>query len=188
MELNIDVTWNNGKEKAVLNIAFDQRPEELFGMPKEELNELQKIIADSEQTGPKVIEQLEAYAKKHPKSMYAAFHLYRALEYFQFDEEREAQFAKIENEFDAELLTLIIRANNALRERDNKTFETLMKKCEVAKGLFPKRDIFYFEEALYFHSAWAAYFNMKKDAMQLEKHHKFIQLIINTRQSFLHMA
>jgi hypothetical protein len=183
MELSLDCTWNNKKKKAKVVIVFEKKPESIFCLSDEIflslLNLEKKFLLD----GPKTLEEFEKISKENPKSLYAKISFFNALRSFEFFEEALKLFEEIKKEFPKEVFTKSIEAHYFLENFQEEKFLKILP-YEVLKAVFPKRSIFYYKEALSFHSAWFGYFSIKKNQIQAQKHANMSNVIINTLKSF----
>lgn len=184
MKLEIECTWNEKRNKAKQVIRFDYRPKSLFCLPDEKIKLMQTLTRKASQEGPSTLDELKTIKIQHPNSLYANFLYYQTLAFFEYHEESEELLSELQDRFPEEVLTKCLVSNLLLKDKKYDKFSAFFQKTEVLKGIFSKRKLFFYEEALFFHSLWANYFEGVKNEIQFEKHSRFIFLILNTLQSF----
>lgn len=185
MRLEVDCTWNQKKEKAKLVLVFDYAPEPLFSMPLDKIHLLKELAAQSMLEGPKVLPRMETIIKENPGSLYAVFIYFEVLNFLTLDKEAAALFKKLKKQWPQEVFTRCIQARTLLQQGKNADFFSYFKGIEVLKGVFVKRELFFFEEALFFHKLWAHYFHAERDEGMHQKHMQFIGLISNTAATLM---
>ena len=183
MKLEVDCTWNQGKNKAKLIIKYDFLPKKIFSMPEAEIIELQRLAQTAKLEGPNIFKKLKIFTEKYPKSLYANAILYQTLAFFEYEDEAILLFENIKKSFPKEVFTRCIEASYLLKNKKIEEFLKYFKNTEVLKGVFPRRNLFYFEEALFFHNLWIQYYSEIKDEIQMEKHKRFNLLMLNMLQS-----
>lgn len=183
MKLEIECSWEDEKKQAKVTIAFDNSPKSIFQMPGDKIDYVKYLEKNCLLEGPKILHELEQIAIYTPKSIYASFVYFQALRSFEFFEEASEFFVGMKEAFPDQLITKSIEAHYALEENDLKRFPSIFSNHEVLKPAFPNRKVFYFQEAILFHNAWALYYSFQKDVFQAQKHDNFIALIINAVQS-----
>ena len=149
-------------------------------MPKEEIRTLQALGGEAAHEGPPILLKLDDIRKKYPKSLYAQFVYFQTLYFFKFETEITKLAEILEKQFPDEVLVNCIKADLYLKERQFDLFLDCFSHAEALKGSFPKRRIFFFEEALFFHLLWGKYHAEKGDFFQHQKHVDFLQLLSKT--------
>lgn len=184
MQLEIDCTWNNKKNQAKILVMFDFLPKKLFSLPKEKIYLLHQLRGELPMGGPPVLDKIREFWERHPKSLYAAYVYYRALDFFELEEECWSLLREVQKRFPGELYTRCIEGALILKGGNLDHFWTFFDETEVLKGVFPKRKCFFVEEALFFHHLWIEYYSRKGDEQQYQQHDKFSMLIVQTLQAF----
>lgn len=179
----MDCTWNEGKEKAKQVITFEHRPKTLFQMSDDKILELERLTRELHLEGPPALKKIKEIKKKHPTSLFAHVTYLQALEFFEYKDDAKKEFKKVKQLFPQEPFTFCYEGRYLLEKGDLVGFEKLFSGIEVLKGIFPKRRLFYFEEALAFHHLWAFFFQKIRKQDSFEKHKKVIIFILNTRKS-----
>ncbi|PCI93541.1 hypothetical protein COB11_05155 [Candidatus Aerophobetes bacterium] len=183
MRLEVDCSWNEGKNKAKQTICFTHHPEDLFQMTEEKISEIQALSQSAPTEGPKALEKILKIKEKFPKSLYAAIIYYQTLNFFEYTEEADTLLKGLKKEYPKEILVKCSLANKLLKDKLLDKFFELFRGLEVLVAAFPKRKEFFFEEALFFHDLWIHYYTLSGDGIQCEKHKKFNFLLLNTFQS-----
>ena len=112
MQLKVECTWNNKKDKGTQIIRFDHKPQSFFALPTDKIDALQKRLLEVPQIGPPMIKELESLKENYPKSLYINFHLYRVYEFFEYTEEKDNLFNEMKKNFPNELVVKCIEAHN----------------------------------------------------------------------------
>ena len=175
MKLEIECTWNEKKHKAKMTICFDSLPKTLFAMPPDQIRLIQKLGRE----GDKGLAQLKEIKMRYPRSLYATFVYFQALEFFKQQAEADQLFCEIQDKFPKEVLTRCMLAERALKQNQYEEFKAHFQGLEVLKPIFRYRKLFFFEEALFFHNLWVNYYIVKEQPFQQQKHLQFIRLIMN---------
>ncbi|MCH9630456.1 MAG: hypothetical protein S4CHLAM37_04560 [Chlamydiia bacterium] len=183
MKLEVDCSWNEGKNKAKQTICFNHTPEDLFRMPEEKIAEIQALSQNAPTDGPKALEAIHKLKKEFPKSLYAAIIYFQTLNFFEYTEEADALLKNLKKKYPNELLVKCSIANKLLKDNKIDEFFKFFSGLEVLIAAFPKRKEFFFEEALFFHDLWIHYYTRTGDEIQGEKHKKFNFMMLNTFQS-----
>jgi len=184
MKLEVECTWNEKRNKAKQIIHFDFLPKSIFSMPKEKILCLQQLLEQAAERGPPVLGELQDLRKRYPKSLYADFIYYRALEFFELTDESAELFSEIQERYPQQVLTKCILANRLIKQGKWDEFPALFDHVEALKGAFPKRKAFFCEEALFFHHLWIYFYEKDGNGIQGEKHKRFFLLITQMLQSF----
>ncbi|MBI5346475.1 MAG: hypothetical protein HZB76_04975 [Chlamydiae bacterium] len=179
MNLEVDVTWNNKKNKSKVVISYKNEPKSLFLLNDDDLLKLKNLENTFLMDGPNSLKEFEKIYLSNPKSLYAIASYYLALKAYEYEEEALEVFKIIKKKFSKEVLTKCITAHNLLENREENAFIAMFSNLEVLKAVFPKRKLFYFKEAFLFHSAWQKYFFLQRNAFQAQKHANFVNLILN---------
>jgi|GEM_PF-5276019 len=184
MNLEVECTWNNNKNKGKVNISYLALPENFFKLNEEELKKILELEKDFMLKGPPALKELEEMYKTHPDSQYVALAYYQGLRGFELLDEAEEAFNEIKSKFPDALITKCIEAHILLEEEDIEGFEKIFNGEQVLKAAYPDRERFHFKEALLFHSCWGIYFSHSGDITKMQKHEQFIGLILNTLKAF----
>lgn len=183
MKLEIDCSWNEGKNSAKETICFDHQPEGLFKMPKEKILEIQALSQAAPTSGPKALEEIKRIKEIFTDSLYATMIYYQTLCFFEFIEEAEQLLKVLKKKHPKELLIRCAIASKFLKEKKTEDFYNFFRGLEVLVAAFPERKEFFFEEALFFHDLWIHYHMLTGNEIQAERHKKFNLLLINTFKS-----
>ncbi len=174
MRLSVDCTWNDKKERAKVVITFQNAPKTLFHhMKVADIARLKFLQSNCLLEGPQVLQEFERYTEKYPKSIYALYAHYQCLRSFELFEDAHDLFLQMKEKFPDQVFTQCIEAHRSL---EKKSFDDFFE-CEVLKGVFPRRKVFYYQEALLFHHVWRMYYQMKKKPSKSTSHDKFFALI-----------
>ncbi|MEL7432108.1 MAG: hypothetical protein AAGI90_06260 [Chlamydiota bacterium] len=184
MTLQIDCSWNQGKNRGMLTISFDPAPKELFDLSEENMAALGEMVKSLPNEGPKGLEKLEAFQKQFPSSLYLGYCLHQAYTFFQQEKDLAKLRKKLERKFSATLLYQCILAEKDLADTSDSPIEPF-EGNEVLLAAFPGRTLFYYKEAIAFHEVWLKYLSMIENPIAIEKHKRFLFLIFNTHKSFL---
>ena len=188
MELELDCTWNEGKNKEKQIIHFNYKPYSLFEMPDEEIAALQKSCRAPHLQGPSLLEELAEVTKKYPKSLYALLMYHQSLKFFEFTDDADECRVSIDKKFSKQVFVKCMAAEEYIKEKRYNEFTSLFGGIEVLKGAFPQRKHFYYEEAMCFHSMWGQYFYQTGNEEQSQKHAKLLAMIANMAKSFQVLA
>jgi hypothetical protein len=184
LKLEVECTWNEKRNKAKQTIRFDYAPKSIFCMPDEKVHYLRTLSQTAGESGPSVLKDLKSLKEQFPKSLYAGVIYYQTLEFFEYLEEAEEVLLELKKHFPQQVFLRCFLAKKLLKNSEHEAFTDFFQNIEVLKGVFPKRKLFFFEEALFFHNLWVYHFEKMGDGLQSEKHQRFILLIMNTLQSF----
>lgn len=184
MKLEVDCTWNDKQNRAKIKIHFDHRPKVIFNLPTKKINLLQKLTKNLHVDDSFVLENLKIIAKKYPKSLYAQVSYYKTLQFFKYFKKANRVLSKIKKLFPNQVFIKCIIGESLLENKKYEDFPFVFNNSEVMKGVFTRRNIFFFEEALFFHYVWGRYFFEIGNESQVQKHKKFIMLIMNTVKNY----
>lgn len=184
MQLVVDTSWNNQKNKAKVIITFENLPKSLFQIEKDDLVFLKTLEESFIFEGPNGLKKFEDICLKNPKSLYAKVAYFQAFRSFEFFEEALSLYQTIKEQFPNAILTKCIKGHYLVKDDKEEEFLKLFSNQEVLKAAFNKRKLFHYKEALFFHNAWLFYYGRNKNQIQAEKHAKFITLILHTLKTF----
>ncbi len=184
MKLEVDCSWNKAKEKAKQTIHFDYLPKSIFCMPEEKILALQDLHHTAHLEGPIILDKLQHFLSSHPDSLYALVIYYQILQFFGYVEDGKKLLNIMKKQFSGEVFVECMLAKELLEQGKVDQFFFFFGRTEVLQGVFPKRSGFFFEEALFFHHLWMRYFSIKGNLCQLQKHQQFINLMMNTLNTF----
>lgn len=177
MKLEVDCSWKNGEKSAKVLVRFDNKPKSLFNLTDQEVERIRELEDTCLLDGPVGLNELENICIKNPKSLYACIAYFFALRSFEFFDEAQELFHRIQKDFPGKIMTKCLEGLYLIEEDKNKEFFSLFSGNEVIKGAFPKRLFFHYQEVLLFHFAWEVYHSCQKDVFQQEKHEKMSSMI-----------
>ncbi|MCH9621661.1 MAG: hypothetical protein S4CHLAM20_10860 [Chlamydiia bacterium] len=185
MKLELDCSWNKNKNKAKVQIIFDYRPKSLFNLPISKIHRLKELAQNSNASS---LDEIKELIRQYPKSPYLLMHYYNALRSFKRPHEAADAFNKMVTLFPDQVFTKCMLGEIRLKQKEYKRLSSLFNDIEVLKGAFPKRRIFFFEEALCFHNLWGCYHFETGNKEQAEKHKKLFMFILNTAKNLSNKA
>ena len=183
MKLEVECTWNEGKDKAKQQIYFNAKPKYIFSLPDETIFEIQRLEYALGKEGPVELEKLETLAKEHPKSLFTLISYYQALRFFELFDDAEPELQKMKKNFPSQAFTKCCMAESLLDAKKLDDFPATFDGMEFLQRAFPKRREFFFREALFFHNLWGRYHLEMGNEFKTGKHRNFIMLIMNTFNS-----
>lgn len=178
MQFEIDCTWKQKTRRAKLVICRGFRPKSLFAMPEAKIRTLQQLSLEAKRGKSSALFDLQTLKASYPKSVYAAFVLLLTYQAIGDQESAKQVFLDLVKQFPNEVITRCLQAGKTLRETNYDKFFEDFQGEEVLKGSFPKRRVFFIEEALLFHNLWVQYYDIKGQPTLSEKHKQFIALLL----------
>jgi hypothetical protein len=185
MELQINCSWKEKTRSGTLFISYEQQPPSLFKLKKGQFEEIKALENQTVQIGQSLLPQWEKLYPSIQKSPYALFCYFKILRTFELYEKATDLFQIMKKKFPKEVFVKCIEGHYLLDEEKTEEFSHLFNKEDVLLGAFPKKSLFYYEEALFFHDAYHRYYEMQNDQAKIATHEKFIGVIMHGLQSFL---
>lgn len=189
MRIEVDCSWRVGDKRKTgkVSISFLAEPAELFPSDPKDGALLVELADKYLLEGPATLELLKDLYLKYTDKVFPCMVYYFALKDFGYVTEAEDLFVELSKNFSEEPLYKCAEAQLHFEKNDLEAIPPLFLGQESLKGSFPNREVFFFQEAIFYHKVWETWFNLSGDLLQAEKHFKFQILITDTLSTFQKM-